>query len=1068
MYASKMKGRVVRNVLSVFVFLLITGSMWAQNLNVTGKVTDKKGEPVIGVYVLVEGTRTGTSSDINGNYAITAPANGKLVFTSMGYKEVVATVNGRAKIDVVMEDDARVLGDVVVTALGIKKERKALGYAVSDIKSEELMKNKTANPISSLSGKIAGVNITQSSGAAGSGAQIILRGGTSGSENKDNQPLFVVDGVIYDNSSTLVGNSAFDGSYKSATTTSNRVMDINPEDIENMSVLKGPAASALYGSRAANGVVLITTKKGKEGVVEVNVNSKLSTAWAKSLPEVQTQYTRGYMEDQYDKNKNYLGTVFNDFSYNSWGEKSTAKTYDNMGEFFQGGLIYDQSASVAGGTKNSNYYLSGSYYDQQGLVPQTGYNKYTFRFNGEQKVGIFTFNANAAYSQAHTDRTLTAAGLYGSQGTGALYGVYNWSPFDDMTHYTNEDGSRFRMFEDRLEPWEERDNPYWIINKNKMYDDTDRFTGSLSVKADVTDWWFIQYRLGIDSYTQINSNRIGANGAIKQVWLNGMMSDNTRRFKYLSHNIISNMGKKFGDFDLNLLLGAATDDTETDGNYMMAWNFSVPNFYSYANASTENKQFSHSASQKRLVGVFGEFRASWKNLLYLTVTGRNDWTSTLPIENRSYFYPSVSGSFVFTELLPKNDILTFGKVRASWAKVGKDTGAYETNTSLWPVGTYLGGKVGVGNSWSRGNPYIKPEMTKSTEVGVEMGLLKNRLRVDYAYYTNDSYNQILSPRGPQSTGYIFCSINAGNVYNKGMELTISGTPIETKNLTWDMSLNIAGNRGTLDGLPAGMDVMYVTDVQYAGAQAASFNGGNFMAIAGTQWKRYKYDPKVEGSVKEADGQIILDANGMPTYSTALSEVGNREAKFSGGFNNTITWKNFSFNMLWEFRVGGDVINGTKYAMTNSGVSKFSGEIRNKPLTVAGVDASGNPKTNTWTTDNTYLFNGVQTSGYNIIKSYYSSYYPMETANYITDVKLLRLRTLSVMYELPKRWLDKTGFLKRASISASANNLLLFTNYEGDPEVAASGAGVGGSSSVGFDYCGVPATTGMTFGLNLTF
>lgn len=1063
-----MKGRVVRNVLSVFVFLLITGSMWAQNLNVTGKVTDKKGEPVIGVYVLVEGTRTGTSSDINGNYAITAPANGKLVFTSMGYKEVVATVNGRAKIDVVMEDDARVLGDVVVTALGIKKERKALGYAVSDIKSEELMKNKTANPISSLSGKIAGVNITQSSGAAGSGAQIILRGGTSGSENKDNQPLFVVDGVIYDNSSTLVGNSAFDGSYKSATTTSNRVMDINPEDIENMSVLKGPAASALYGSRAANGVVLITTKKGKEGVVEVNVNSKLSTAWAKSLPEVQTQYTRGYMEDQYDKNKNYLGTVFNDFSYNSWGEKSTAKTYDNMGEFFQGGLIYDQSASVAGGTKNSNYYLSGSYYDQQGLVPQTGYNKYTFRFNGEQKVGIFTFNANAAYSQAHTDRTLTAAGLYGSQGTGALYGVYNWSPFDDMTHYTNEDGSRFRMFEDRLEPWEERDNPYWIINKNKMYDDTDRFTGSLSVKADVTDWWFIQYRLGIDSYTQINSNRIGANGAIKQVWLNGMMSDNTRRFKYLSHNIISNMGKKFGDFDLNLLLGAATDDTETDGNYMMAWNFSVPNFYSYANASTENKQFSHSASQKRLVGVFGEFRASWKNLLYLTVTGRNDWTSTLPIENRSYFYPSVSGSFVFTELLPKNDILTFGKVRASWAKVGKDTGAYETNTSLWPVGTYLGGKVGVGNSWTRGNPYIKPEMTKSTEVGVEMGLLKNRLRVDYAYYTNDSYNQILSPRGPQSTGYIFCSINAGNVYNKGMELTISGTPIETKNLTWDMSLNIAGNRGTLDGLPAGMDVMYVTDVQYAGAQAASFNGGNFMAIAGTQWKRYKYDPKVEGSVKEADGQIILDNNGMPTYSTALSEVGNREAKFSGGFNNTITWKNFSFNMLWEFRVGGDVINGTKYAMTNSGVSKFSGEIRNKPLTVAGVDASGNPKTNTWTTDNTYLFNGVQTSGYNIIKSYYSSYYPMETANYITDVNLLRLRTLSVMYELPKRWLDKTGFLKRASISASANNLLLFTNYEGDPEVAASGAGVGGSSSVGFDYCGVPATTGMTFGLNLTF
>ena len=1069
MYVSqKLTGWCKRFTLSVFTLILITGTMVAQNIRITGKVTDKAGQPAIGVSVIVEGTKTGVATNLDGTFSIEAPANSALLFSAIGMENQRVTVNNRSIINVTMAESSVFLDELVVTALGIKKERKALGYAVSDIKSDELMRNKTANPISSLSGKIAGVNITQSSGAAGSGAQIILRGGTSGSEGKDNQPLFVVDGVIYDNSSTLVGNSAFDGSYKSATTTSNRIMDINPEDIENMSILKGPAASALYGSRAANGVVIISTKKGKEGVIEVNINSKFSTSWVKSLPEVQTEFNRGYMDDQYDNSRNYLGTVFNDFSYNSWGEKSTAKTYDNIGNFLQGGAIYDQSASVAGGTKNSNFYLSGSYYDQQGIVPKTGYDKYTFRFNGEQRAGIFTFNANAAYSQAHTDRTLTGAALYGSQGTGALYGVYNWSPFDNMANYLNEDGSRYRMFGDRLDPWEERDNPYWIVNKNKMFDDTDRFTGSLGVKADITKWWFIQYRLGIDSYTQINSNRIAADGVIKQVWQNGMMSDNTLRFKYMSHNFISNMNKKFGDFDFNLLLGAASDDTQTDRNSMMAWNFSVPDFYSYANASTENKQFAHSASQKRLVGLFGEFRVAWKNILYMTVTGRNDWTSTLPIENRSYFYPSVSGSFVFTELLPKSSILTFGKLRASWAKVGKDTGAYETNTSLWPVGTYLGGKIGVGNSWTRGNPYLKPEMTKSTEVGIELSLLKDRLRVDYAYYTNDSYNQILSPRGPQSTGYIFCSINAGNVYNKGMELTISGTPVETKDMKWDVGLNIAGNRGTLDGLPAGMDVMYVTDVQYAGAQAASFNGGNFMAIAGTEWKRYKYNPEDANSKKELDGQIILDANGMPTYTTSLSEVGNREAKFSGGLNNTISWKNFSFNMLWEFRLGGDVINGTQYAMTNSGVSKFSGDIRNKELTVTGIDASGNAVSNTWSADNTYTFNGVETSGHNIIKNYYTNYYPRETANYITDVNLLRLRTLSVMYEVPKRWLDRTGFIKRASISASANNLLLFTNYEGDPEVAASGAGVGGSSSVGFDYCGVPATSGMTFGLNLTF
>jgi TonB-linked SusC/RagA family outer membrane protein len=1067
-YSQKKGGMMKMIILSLLAIFLVSGNVFAQNINIRGKVIDKSGEPLIGVTVVIEGTRTGVATELDGTYSINAPANAVLLFTAIGMEDLKEQVNNRSLINVTMNESSIFLEDVVVTALGIKKERKALGYAVSDIKSEELMRNKTANPISSLSGKIAGVNITQSSGAAGSGAQIILRGGTSGSEGKDNQPLFVVDGVIYDNSSTLVGSSGFDGSYKAATTTSNRIMDINPEDIENMSILKGPAASALYGSRAANGVVIITTKKGKEGVVEVNINSKFSTSWVKSLPQVQNEFTRGYMEDQYDNQQNYLGTVFNDFSYNSWGEKSNAQTYDNIGNFFQGGIVYDQSASVSGGTKNSNFYLSGSYYDQKGIVPKTGYDKFTFRFNGEQRAGIFTFNANAAYSQAHTDRTLTGAGLYGSQGTGALYGVYNWSPFDNVSNYLNEDGTRYRLFGERLDPWEERDNPYWIVNKNKMYDNTDRFTGSLGVKADIADWWFVQYRLGIDSYTQINSNRIAANGVVKQVWQNGMMSDNTMRFKYMSHNFISNMNKKFGDFDFNLLLGAASDDTQTHSNFMMAWNFSVPDFYSYANASTENKQFANAASQKRLVGLFGEFRVAWKNILYMTVTGRNDWTSTLPIENRSYFYPSVSGSFVFTELLPKSSILTFGKIRASWAKVGKDTGAYETNTSLWPVGTYLGGKIGVGNSWTRGNPYLKPEMTKSTEIGVELSLLKDRLRVDYAYYTNDSYNQILSPRGPQSTGYIFCSINAGNVYNKGMELTVTGTPVETKDLKWDIGLNVAGNRGTLDGLPTGMDVMYVTDVQYAGAQAASFNGGNFMAIAGTEWKRYKYDPEVENSKKELDGKLILDANGMPTYTTSLSEVGNRETKFSGGLNNTITWKGFSFNMLWEFRVGGDVINGTQYAMTNSGVSKFSGDVRNRELTVTGIDASGNAVSNTWSADNTYIFNGVETSGHNIIKSYYTNYYPRETANYITDVNLLRLRTLSVMYDFPKRWLDRVGFIKRASISASANNLLLFTNYDGDPEVAASGAGVGGSSSVGFDYCGVPATSGMTFGLNLTF
>ncbi|WP_287132699.1 SusC/RagA family TonB-linked outer membrane protein [Bacteroides sp.] len=1032
-----------------------------QAKKITGKVIDAAGEPIIGASVLVKGSGTGAVTDIDGRFSVEAPVGSTLEVSFIGYKSVTIKVTNATAYNVTLQDDSQALDEVVVTAMGIKKERKALGYSMEDVKSDELMKVKTANPISSLSGKVAGVNITQSSGAAGAGAQIILRGGTSGSEGKDNQPLFVVDGLIYDNSSSVIGNSAFDGSTRSASTTSNRLMDINPEDIESMSVLKGPAAAALYGSRAANGVILITTKQGKEGMVEVNINSKFTSSWVKDLPKVQTEYARGFMEDLYGANKEYTGTSFNDFAYTSWGERTNAKTYDNIGDFFQTGNVFDESASVSGGSKNSKFYLSGSFYDQAGVVPETGYRKYAFRFNGEQKVGIFTFNASAAYSDAHTDRTLTGAGLYGSSGNGALYGVYNWSPFDDMTRYLNEDGSRYRMFGDRLDPWEERDNPYWIVNKNRIFDDTDRFTGMVSLKADITKWWFLSYKIGLDQYTQTASNRLAANGVLKQVWQNGMMSDNTMRFRYMSHDFMSNISKRFGDFDLNLLLGATIDETKTDRVSMMAYNFTVPDFFSYANAKDTEKRFSHGASKKRLVGLFGEFRASWNNMLYLTVSGRNDWTSTLPIENRSYFYPSVSGSFVFTEMLHKlgwmsDSVLNFGKIRASWAKVGKDTGAYETATALWPVGAFLNGLVGAGNTWTRGNPYLKPEMTKSTEIGLELSFFKNRLHIDYAYYTNDSYNQILSPRGPQSTGYIFCSINAGNVYNKGMELSISGIPVQTKDLTWEVGFNMAGNRGTLDGLPDGMDVMYVTDVQYAGAQAASFNGGDFMAIAGTEWKRNE------------DGKLILDKNGMPTFDSALSAVGNREATFTGGLNNTLTWKGFTFNMLWEFRVGGDVINGTRYAMDNSGVSRFSGDVRNRPLTVEGVDANGNAVSHTWEADKTYVFNEVEKSGYNIIKDYYQNYYPKNTRNYITEVNSLRLRSVSLSYDFPKKWLQRVGFVKRASVSVAATNLLLFTNYDGDPEVAAAGAGVGGSSSVGFDYCGVPATSGMSFGLNLTF
>lgn len=1028
----------------------------AQTMKATGVITDASGEPLIGATVMLKGTKRGVTTDVNGHFSIDAPNGSTLIVSYVGMVTREIKVGGKP-VNVTLEG-GNALDEVVVTALGIKREKKSLGYAVDDINAEELMKNKNTNAINSLAGKIAGVSITQSSGSAGAGSQIILRGGTS--LERDNQPLFVVDGVIYDNSTSSIGNSAYDGMLANATSNSNRIMDINPEDIENMSVLKGPAAAALYGSRAAAGVVLITTKQGKEGAVEVNLNAKYTTSWVHKLPEQQKTYARGYYTS--DENGN---AVLQDYTTQSWGAKISetgGQWYDNVGNFFENSGAWDTNLSIAGGNKNGKFFLSGSFYDQDGIIPTTGFTKTTFRFNGEQKWKMLTFGANVAYSQSRTDKTLTSAGLYGSSGNGSMTALYNFAGSDDMRHYLNEDGSKYRMFADRQNLEDDIENPYWMLDNYKMKDNTERFTGNFSVKADIFDWWWVSYRMGIDSYTTENSNRIGEGAAVKALWQNGMLSENSLRYQYLSTNLISNMNKQFGDFNVNLMLGTSTDYTKSTTNYRWGWGFEIPGFYSFGNIKDANKKFAQAHSRKRLLGVFGEVRADWKNTVFLTVTGRNDWSSTLPVENRSYFYPSVSGAIAFTELIQdRPEWLSFGKIRASWARVGKDASPYATSTYLNSVATMLGDMTGYGTSWTRGNPILKPETTESTEVGLEMRFFNNRLHFDYAFYTNNTYDQIISPRGPQSTGYIFCSQNMGDVYNKGMELTIGGTPVKTRDFSWESSINVYGNRGTVKHLPDGTKYLYVTDVQVGNVQAASYNDGPFMALSGGEWLRNE------------NGDLVLDKNFMPQGAQSNSTqilVGNREPKFQGGWNNTLTYKGFTFNMLWEFRVGGAVFNGTEYAMTMSGMSKLT-EGRDR-LEITGVQASGDGytpvETHVFEADGVYNFNGTKISGKELIKNYYSSYYYRESRNFITDVNSLRLRTISLSYELPKNVLAKTKCIKRASVSATANNLLLFSNYHGDPEVAVSGSGITGSSSVGIDYCGVPSTASFSFGVNLTF
>lgn len=1038
--------------------LITPTAVQQQKTTVVGTVTDAAGEPIIGASIVVKGTSRGTVSDVDGHFTLSAPQGTILEVSCIGFEKKTIKVPASGKVSVMLNEDSRSLGDVVVTAMGIKKERKALGYSVTDMKADELMKNKNTNVINSLAGKVPGVNITQSSGAAGAGANIVIRGANSTAEGRSNQPLFVVDGIIYDNSTSVVGNSGTDGMTRNATTFSNRVMDINPEDIADISVLKGAAAAALYGSRAADGAIIITTKKGAEGSVKVDYSGKVSASFATKLPEAQKQFGRGAYSDN---------GVFNDLTYNSWGKAydGSETLYDNIGNFFRTGAVFDNNVSISGGSKNQSFFLSLSNFDQQGIVRKTGYDKTTVRFNGEQKYGKLTVSANVTYSLSTTDKTLTSGGLYDSGGTGTMTALYSWPLQEDMSHYLNDDGTKYRLFDGVWELANDKENPYWIINKDKMYDKTHRFTGALSGNYKLTDWWDVTARFGYDNYTTDAYTYIAPGSVVKELYQNGRLSKSDYRYEYWSSNVMTNLHKTFGDFDLGLMLGTTAESTERLNQTHWGYNFTTPGTVSFTNIASSNKFFNDATTKKRLVGVYGEARAAYKNLAYLTFTGRNDWSSTLPLDNRSYFYSSASGALVFTELLPKNDILSFGKVRASWAQVGKDADPYATLTYLESPIIY-GGYTGVGNVYTKGNSILKPEIQTAWEIGTELRFLNGRLGLDWTYYHSSTKNQIASPRLSNAGGYIMMSINSGSVINEGMEVSLTGKPFDGKDFKWESTLNFSYNKGRLGDFLDGVGMFYPTDAQFGTVKSASVpNGGKFMALVGT---RFETEHDADGNEIKGGKYLIDPTTGLyKVHSGSNDVVGNREPKLIGGWNNTFTYKNLSLSFLLDFRIGGDVFNGTEQFMVNNGLSKLTTLNNRQSVTVEGINATtGEPYSATYEAGKTYTFGKTTYSGEAMIQKYWSNYAD-NSYNFIQSVNWLKLRSLSLSYDFTNL-LPSHNIIKRLSANITGQNLLTWTNYKGmDPEVCTAG-GTGGSGATGIDYCSVPSVRTVTFGVNITF
>lgn len=1023
-------------VMLSLVLLMLPNTAYAQEPKpVTGTVLADDGNPLPGVTIRIKGSNRNALTDVAGHYRIGANPGEVLEFSFIGYESQHIPVGNSTTIDVKMLTASSSLEQVIVTGMGIKKEKKALGYSVQDIKSAELLKNKDPNLVNSLNGKIAGLNITNSGGAPGASASIVIRGGTSLEGN--NQPLFIIDGMPMDNSTGQGDNSAFDGSINQSTTYSNRAMDINPEDIESISVLKGPAAAALYGLRAAAGAIVITTKKGTAGNIAASVTSRYITNWVNRLPKQQSVYKQG---------SHYSGT-FTDQTALSWGNKFDPgdKIYNNMKDFFKTANAFDNSFTVSGGTANGNFYLSGSNLNQSGVVPSTDFERSTVRFNGEQKLGIFTFGVNASYARSETQKTLTGSGLWASGGSGYMESIVAWPRNDDMKVWLNADGSKHRLLPD-IPLDTDVDNPYWIIYRNPQSDKTTRFIGTAYVNVKVTSWFDATYRLGIDNYYTQLRNLISPGSSVKEGWQNGMLSETDRNYNYVNSNLMLNFHKTFHkDWDASLLLGATTEDAYTKSNSARAENFTIPGFISINNAAKENQYISQGISRRRLAGFYGDLRLSYKNIVFLSATGRNDIASTLPVQNQSFFYPSVSGSLVFTELLPKNNILSFGKLRASWAQVGKDAPTYQTNTYLFGPELTIGG--GFRNYWSRGNDNLKPETTTSTEFGTEMRFLNGRLGFDFTWYVTNSRDQILTPRVSNATGYILSSVNTGTIENKGIEISVNATPIKRKNFSWDIALNASHNKGVVKSLPGSLPILYVTDVHLANGQAASFDGGVFMGVSGSVWQ------------KDENGNLLLDWNtGYPIPTTALTTyIGNREPDFLGGLNNSFSYKQFNFSFLWDFRVGGDVYNGTDYLLTSYGLSERT---LNRDSEISFTGVAKNPATG--------KFEPVSRT-VTASEKYYRDIYVKNAPFFLEKVNWMRLRSVSLSWSLPKTWLSSMRWLRDATVTATGTNLVLFTNYSGmDPETSTAGAGVIGSGSSGIDYCGVPATAGFAIGLNLKF
>lgn len=1044
------------------LFTALSGPIIAQTKTISGKITDEANEPIYGVAVGVKNLPVSATSDTAGKFSITVPDSVKfLSFQMLGYKDLSFPVSDNMAVN--MKSDAIQLGETVVTALGVSKEKKALGYAVSTVSSDEITRSGEQNVIEALSGKAAGIQVTGSGGTPGASSKVTIRGNQTFSGN--NQPLIVIDGVPIDNSTnnSIAGDYPFNGNL-SGVNNSNRALDINPDDIESVTILKGPAAAALYGSRAGTGAILYTTKKGKyKKGLGVTFGTSIEYLKVNKLPEQQDKYAQGNWTNSNNPNSavyqtadagpDNLHNTADDISAGtprSWGptnESLGITPYANAENFFKQGRTWNTVLSIDGGTDKTIYRFSYSNTNQDGIIPNTYLKRNTVRLTAEHAL-TEKFKVGTTMSYVNTRTQLPQNG---SNLSGVMLGLMRAPSSFDLENYLFENGTNRTYFS-------AYDNPYYTAYENPFNQTINRFYGNTYAIYNPLKWLNVTYKLGVDQYSDQSRQvyAISSNGDDNNAGY-GQVNYGTANSTQLYSDLLLTLKKSVNDFNTSLTLGNNIWQNDFKTTFSRGRDLSIPDFYNLNNAA--ELYASNTQVTTRTYAFFFDGSIDYKSMIFLNIAGRNDWSSTFGNGKNNFFYPSVSTSIVLSEMMKLPTWFSFAKVRASYAQSGIAPVAYSSKTyynkptytdgyTNGLTGPYLGvNPYAISNTL--GDPNLEPEKVSGIEIGGDVRFFKGRLNLDVTYYSQKTTGILLPRPIAPSSGHTYMYANLGEMSNKGWEIVLGATAVETKDFRWDITLNWAKNVSEVLALAEGVEEINIE---------SAFNSIGAYAIVGQPYGAF-YGTKYQ---RTGNGDLIINqATGRPYIDPKSQNLGNPYPDWISGLRNTLTYKKFTLSFLFERRQGGKIWNGTYQRMNNVGTSKDS-EDREEAYTIEGVVSNGVANEEGYY-GTTGAANTMTVSGNNYWRAYKGDNGgAVEDA--IQDGSWWRVRDISLTYRLIDAKLKK--YIQYIDFSVTSRNPFLWTKYNGvDPETSLTGAG---SNLQGFDYFNNPGTKSLMFGIKVGF